>query len=641
MKKEPLVVSTLILLLIFISCNNSIKNKYSESIQYNNAANFTKQNIENQFYYDGWLENYKDVYDYSQQLIDSNYNKNLYNFKIFTKWNSVNDKLGYFDKQLSYMPKSDDNVIDKEYILKNTIQTFKSLERVKWKKYYDTNTIYNGILPYKIYNEKPEYWREIVIADFKSLSDSICKIKNPIDAAFYIGENLRKSWKHSYGVKRMNVVTPYQWLHKYKIGICEHRLMYATYVTRAFGIATYIDFSPQWANRSGSHSWVSVVDTNRNTLAMNIAEDSILPSKNEVPFHAETGRKTPKVFRRTFEKQPYSLKGHAPKSEIVENSFLYNENIIDVTEKYLKTNNIQLSISEKVRKKHKITYLCVFDNENWVPIDWAEIKNSKVLFKKIARDVVYLPMVFDSELIPIAVPFLLDTNGSVHNFIVEKSLQTLQLSRKYPLFPRIDKFYKSVIGGKFQVANKEDFSDSVDIYRIDKYPKDGFNTMNISNKNQFKYLRYKGPKNSYAQMAENYFFNQNGDTIKGIPFSSKSVEFNDAKAINDNDFLTYFEGLSLLDSWVGLKFNQPQKISKITFMPRTDANFIYQKNYKTFYWNDKWVELPNRIENGKLIVRDAPKNALYFVRQVDLEHNRWDGKEQRIFSYENEVLAWW
>lgn len=628
------------LILAFLSCNNIEEKQYSKNEILNNASKFIAQNSENQLFYDGWLENYKEVYDYSLQLKDSNYTDDVYNFKVFSKWNSEDVKLGFISKQLSYFSENDNNEINDEYINNNSIQTYIILKQTIWNKHYNNSIINNGILPYKIYNEKPSFWRENVLKDFDLIKDSIYKIKDPLKAAFYISENIRKTWKHSYAFKRMNLVTPYHWLHKYKIGICEHRLMYTTFVTRGFGIATYIDFCPHWGNRDGGHSWVSIVDTNKNTIAMNIAEDSILPSKNEVPFRTETGRKTPKVFRRTFEKQSYCLTNYAQKSELIKSSFLNSKNILDVSKEYFKTNNIKISIPKKLYNKYKVAYLCVFDNENWVAIDWSKIENSKIIFENIGRDIVYLPMVFDGELIPLASPFLLDTNGTIHSFTIKNGSHTIQLTRKYPLFPRIEMFYKSLIGGKFQGANKEDFSDFEDLYQINTCPKDGFTNIDIPNFKEFKYVRYKGGKNN-SYISEIVFFNINGDTIKGIPLSSKSTEFNDVNSAFDNDFLNYFEVLGASESWVGIKLVKKQIIKKISFMPRTDANFIYQKNYKTYYWNKQWVELPNIVQNGKLIISNAPNNALYFVRQIDLEYNRWDGKEQRIFSYNNGVLNWW
>ena len=102
--------------------------------------------------------------------------------------------------------------------------------------------------------------------------------------------------------------------------------------------------------------------------------------------------------------------------------------------------------------------------------------------------------------------------------------------------------------------------------------------------------------------------------------------------------LTYSQNQSV-NSWIGLEFEKPQKISKLVFLPRNDDNFIRDKEvYELFYWDNKWISLGRQIGSittQSLTYTNAPTNALFVLR------NLTKGSEERIFTYENGKQVWW
>jgi len=85
--------------------------------------------------------------------------------------------------------------------------------------------------------------------------------------------------------------------------------------------------------------------------------------------------------------------------------------------------------------------------------------------------------------------------------------------------PRAD-FPGRMTGGVFQGANKEDFSDAVDLYTISSQPATGaFTTVEIDNKTAFRYFRYLSPNGGYGNVSEIEVF---GYAQTGEPRMQKS-----------------------------------------------------------------------------------------------------------------------
>jgi hypothetical protein len=59
-------------------------------------------------------------------------------------------------------------------------------------------------------------------------------------------------------------------------------------------------------------------------------------------------------------------------------------------------------------------------------------------------------------------------------------------------------------------------------------------------------------------------------------------------------------------------------------------------NYELFYWDNKWKSLGVKKAETYSLTYDSPiSNALYLFRCLD------EGKEERIFTYENGKQVWW
>lgn len=627
---SKLDIIKILIIVILGGCKN-------ENNSFENSTNHIVKFIDNKLNKGEILLEFKTVGDYLDSCKKNNKLTDKENLILLNKVYEV------LNKDLKSYYSYDKHILNNNYISQNSYFSNLSIKRSKWGVNYDSLSINEGILPYKIHLEKPIMWRKQVLNDYKYLLDTIYSFNDPLKAAFLINEIIRKNWIHAWGLKQLGEYTDYDWLSRYKMGICEHRLMYSLFVLRGLGIASYLDFCPQWGNKSGGHSWISVVDTNNKTIAFNFGEDSHLPLKNEIPMFKATGAKAPKIYRNTYENFKDTITSKKGENDIIPDVYVCNFNIKDVTKEYFKPNRITIDLNHKnIILNHNIVYLCVFDNLNWVPVDWAVLDTKKITFKNIGCEIVYLPMIYNGEFIPISEPFLLDSNGKATKFIPQKNyISKISLSRKYPLFPRIDMFYNQIIGGVFEASNDSEFKTKDLLYTIKKYPNDGWNYQKIFSNKAYKYIRFKGSENSSSNISEILFLDKDNNKISGKPISSKFAIYHDSIMAFDDNVLTYFESVDKDNGWVGLKFNKPTLINEIAYLPRTDANFIYQKKYKVYYWDYKWIELPNLVSGNNLIVTNVPQNSLLFVRQFDIEKERWDGVEQRIFSFSANKIYWW
>ena len=72
-------------------------------------------------------------------------------------------------------------------------------------------------------------------------------------------------------------------------------------------------------------------------------------------------------------------------------------------------------------------------------------------------------------------------------------------------------------------------------------------------------------------------------------------------------------------------------------LQRNNFNVIEVGNkYELMYYNDRWVSLGIQTATNQYLEYDnAPTQALFLLR------NLTQGKEERIFTYENGKQVWW
>lgn len=80
-----------------------------------------------------------------------------------------------------------------------------------------------------------------------------------------------------------------------------------------------------------------------------------------------------------------------------------------------------------------------------------------------------------------------------------------------------------------------------------------------------------------------------------------------------------------------------QSIKILSKYPEDETNNILPgQSYELLYWQNGWLSLGTQVAKTTfLIYENAPTNALFWIR------NHTEGKQERIFTYENNKQIWW
>jgi hypothetical protein len=411
---------------------------------------------------------------------------------------------------------------------------------------------------------------------------------------------------------------------------CDDRNIITVATLRAKGIPAMIDFTPQWPNRKMGHSWSIISDNsgkNHHFQGLEIFEHTYLDSPMA------------KVFRECYAVNPELLELNLS-GEIIPPLFR-RIHIRDVTDEYQRTDDVTVKLDVA---EGNYAYLSVFNNINWAPIQYGKINGKKAVFKKMGRDVVYLPVYMSKNqqnLKPAALPFILTLQGEVKPIVPDTTqLQTLTLTRKYPTFRFSSWHAAQILGAEIQAANRADFSDAVILHTIMKYGTDAGEILLDTLKTEYRYWRCYSAPDGHCSVAELNFFQYGQDITKQgkVIGSTTENETFAKKHVFDGDPLTFFISPEPSDSWVGLDFGKPVNISRILYIPRTDGNIVtYGDEYELKYWDkNEWKSLGRKVaDNVYITFGNCPIGTLFLL------HDCTRGVEDRIFTYENGKQVWW
>jgi hypothetical protein len=261
----------------------------------------------------------------------------------------------------------------------------------------------------------------------------------------------------------------------------------------------------------------------------------------------------------------------------------------------------------------------------------------------MGKDIAYLPVYYNMEGIqPAGYPFILTKEGEIQNLIPDISkTQQLILTRKY--HPgNVPKKGELLVGGRFQVANKADFSDSITVYTVNNVPEIRYNPVNLMLNKPYRYFRFLAPFDSRGgEITEiEIYSTESKQKLSGEVIGNKNTPKGwEVENVFDGDPLTSYKCEEGEIGWVGLDFGKPMNIISFRYLPRNDDNFIKEgEEYELFYWdNYQWNSLGKQIGTSKqyLEYKNTPSNALFWLR------NLAKGREERIFTYENGKQIWW
>lgn len=526
---------------------------------------------------------------------------------------------------------SDLQTIKAGYLINNIDRAFDSWNKALWSKEYTFEEFCQYVLPYKLGQEELEDWRSVALLHQAPSEDSILqKETSSWKMAVLLINNT--GFYYNVGMSRFPYPMNVSDLNAAKIGACEQMANLAISYFRSRGIPSAVDLLPAWANRSSAHVW-SVV---------------ILPDKKirSIDYHPKGTNgfayKISKIYRQMYEMQP--LPSLASNETLP--SFFAQGYTKDVTAQYdMPLADLTVDLMADVPVNN--VYLSTFNNRSWVPVAVTEKKGRKAEFSHVGcgvlpkendammryinqgEGIVYLPVYSITQGICAAAdPFILDTLGKVTTLKPAAETEKVRLCRKYPKHPNFVGYEKSLVGGRFECANRADFSDAellCTISRPQQYP---LERLVATTSKKYRYVRFTPVNSAIGYFSEFQFFDDKGKRLDGRPLGVREVF--------DGNLLTFSYKHPGIQKVLALDLGIPEMISEVAFSARTDDNEVMPgQEYELLYWDGKWISLGRRVPEEYYVDYEVPKNALLWLR------NHTKGVEERIFTIKEGQQIWW
>ncbi len=516
----------------------------------------------------------------------------------------------------------DIEIISADYLIHNIEQAFEVWENGEWATHVSFDDFCELILPYKgVELQTLDHWRtyskELLKGDLDDLHNCDLYKNSAYWAATAINTEIIKLQSQELPVGGVNALPIFRihTLSQMPFGTCGDYSVLAMALMRSQGIPVTEDCTPQWSWQSFGHSW-NVLLNNKGKM-ITFSAGSSNPNEQHMP-----DERMGKVFRRTYaiNREIQQLN----KTEVYVPSIFKNHFMRDVTDEYMNTQDIEISIPDSLKNEYQYGYLAVFDNRNWVPLHYGKVLNGKIQFNKMGLNSMYLPVFFDKEgIIPFASPFFINAKGEVIRCETSNQMQDITVRRKYFIDERCYIISNRLKGGKFQVAHHADFRDSVTIYQIlERIAQSGeFNVPETIGK--YRYWRYLSAEEMHNNMAEIYFY-QDGDPdpvygkIIGTSGSYVNEKWHEKEVVFDNDPLNYYDAIEPSGSWVGMDFGEPISISQISYTPRGDGNDITPGDmHELLYWDNQWISLgKKKASDIKMVYENVPAGTIYWIRNL-------------------------
>ena len=492
------------------------------------------------------------------------------------------------------------NVVKSDSLIYSLETSFDIKNSSPFLKQYNFRQFLEYILPYRIFNEPLEYyWKSDCLRHFHSDEKSdIIKAAKEINSQVKIKLSIE-----NYG----DDIQSYSEIMSGKYGKCDDRTSLLVMALRANGIPAAYEFVPCWGSSNNGHSFVSII----------LPDGSICSLQNQNEISSEN----------YVHRMDVTCMHNIGKREVEANITGHNNGY---------------------------NYLSVFSPSGWIPVARAEsdkfenvgtgtltfTNDSPIEAIGLGDGILYLPISYlnDGSVIPVGNPMIV-SDCSVYEIEPDTTnKESVTLTRKYPLASRIINFARLMRFGIFEAANKKDFSDAVEIYKIKEIPESRLQTIEVNPDKPYRYVRYKRPKGTFS-IAELRLLDSGKNKLPYTPIECDFlIDDKDISKVFDNDPLTYYElKANSLDIWVGMDLKRASDFSFIEFAPRNDDNSVYPGDmYELFYWNNKWISLgTQKAEDFNIKFDNVPKNALLWLR------NLTKGHEERPFTYENGKQVWW
>ena len=384
---------------------------------------------------------------------------------------------------------SDIQIINSNYLISNIEQAFKVWQNSDWCTHINFNQFCEYILPYKIEDlQILDDWRFYLSQSFSqelNLLQYCDTYKNSaLRASILVNNNIKARVHPSIVYYNHNSIHKLSVLSNMPYGICNDYSKYVASVFRSIGLPATYDFTPQWPFRALGHTWNVVLANSGKFVPFNGAGAN--PGS---PINFD--EKMCKVYRRTFSANNGIL--DLIRTEKIVPKLFQSPCFIDVTNEYMVCSDIELNVCTP---NIDYGYIAVFNDMQWIPVDFSKVVNGKLNFFNMGRNIIYLPLYYSNLGVEkyLSNPILLRYDGKCEILTPDTiNKQNIFIKRKYPVFQDVYQVALRLIGGEFQASNNKDFKDAVTIFKIDEPLTSGYRILISDTIQEYRYWRYYQP----------------------------------------------------------------------------------------------------------------------------------------------------
>ncbi|CEN36743.1 hypothetical protein [Capnocytophaga cynodegmi] len=579
-------------------------------------------------------------YDSLARIYKYDMNKERGN-KIDSLWKNFysSSNIPYFEQSFS----NDLETVSSEYLISEIDLAFKAWQENVHTKNSSFEEFCKYILPYRRKNE-------LLIDDMRKT------IYNRHKNTFFTGEGkdmLRESdsllflYKHLSHSQFWGTRIPiydaatFEYLQR---GLCAHRCWYNSILFSSLGMAVAIDFVPAWGNRNNSHTWNVLIKDGQSYAFESFWDEDRWKYKiiynNENFDHLWGKFRLPKVYRHTYENYiegPFFDK--RVKKEDVPPIFK-NSKMKDVSEEYFGAKDITITLKTPP-KEIAYAYLCVFGYESWHPVQWGKINGNKVTFKKMGKDIIYLPAFYKKgKIIPIDSPFLFNAEGIIepldnYNSSINIHINQIRGAMNYDYNrTNIHLISEAVISGRNTI------NDSLDT--LVTLPKSiPMESSNYKVKSMKEYQEvFVNFKTDTTALSEIVFYNDKNMEIDVSEIKSKKLDNEELKLLHDGIYVSGIKKRNV-SRQIRISFTQKQKVSRVKVTPFINSDTGNGKTFELYYWqNGRWTffKTSQAGEKPYLTFKDVPRGKLYMLRNSQSPKEGKVTSERIFICREGEVL---
>jgi hypothetical protein len=214
--------------------------------------------------------------------------------------------------------------------------------------------------------------------------------------------------------------------------------------------------------------------------------------------------------------------------------------------------------------------------------------------------------------------------------------RTVLLTRKYKPSLEFTNFSNAMVGCIFQGSNDAGFGNVTDLFVIDRPPQ-YMVEKSLEPSGKFRYVRYFSPEKDIRMAEIEFWGKEEGDRERRL--DGKIISFVKNGTLLPDCYPDYALDGSIrtnfnapAGSWVGLDLGIPRQLTQVKFLARNNFNVIEPGHtYELFYYDKGWHSLGvKKAQNQFLVYSDVPDHALLLLS------NLTEGKEERVFTYEND-----